>query len=242
MTLVSRKSKLKSVERYGQRYVREYLADARSQRDTIARDPLAALEFMHGKLFMRGRRDEISVAFRDRTRYVMRKYQSLDEIDLPALETELVKNGVNNRYDRRMVKETISFARDKLQAHGCNVFTWAADGIRNGEAADAYGWLTGIFAVADKLATFYLRDVALLEGVEDSIQLDDYWYFQPVDTWVEQVAQSLDLIGAADRGRRTVIKRKIIAACLAEGASPLLVNAGAWMVGAHAYQLLLELL
>lgn len=232
--------KLKSVEQYGQRYVREYLADAKNQHDTIVRDPLAALAFIRGKLFMRGRRDAISTAFRNRTLDVMRGYRTLDEIDLRTLEVELVRNGVNNRYDRRMVKETISFARDELQAQDCNVFTWAVDAIHNGKAAEAYDRLTSIFAVGDKLATFYLRDVALLEGIEDNIQADDYWYFQPVDTWVERVAQSLDLIGMNDLGSRSVIKDKLIAACLAAGVSPLLFNAGAWMVGAHAYRLLLE--
>lgn len=86
------------------------------------------------------------------------------------------------------------------------------------------------------------RDVALVEDAEASIRSDDYPCFQPVDTWVEQVAQSLGLIEAADRGRLSVVKRKIISACLAEGVSPLLFNAGTWLVGAHAYRLLLELL
>jgi hypothetical protein len=157
-----------------------------------------------------------------------------------VLEAELAGNGVNNRYDRRMVAETISFARDELQAQNCNVFMWAVDAVRSGKAADAYERLTNIFAVGDKLATFYLRDVALLAGIEDAIQADDYPYFQPVDTWVEQVATSLGLIEREDIGSRSAIKRKLISACLAAGVSPLLFNAGAWMVGAHAYRLLLE--
>lgn len=237
---MSNQHKLKSVEQYGRRYVREYLVEAKSQHHTIRSDPLAALAFMHGKLFMRGRRDEISIAFRNRTLDVMGKYRALGEIDLRTLEAELVRKGVNNRYDRLMVKETISFARDELQGQGCNVFTWAVGAVGSGKAADAYERLISIFAVGDKLATFYLRDVALLEGVEDSIQTDDYWYFQPVDTWVEQVAQSLGLIEAGDLAWRSAVKRKIITACLAADVSPLLFNAGAWMVGAHAYRLLLE--
>jgi hypothetical protein len=236
------RNKLKAVEEYGQRYVREYLAEAKSQRDAIAGDPLTALAFMHGKLFMRGRRDEISVAFRDRTREVLARYGSLEEIDLRVLEEELVGNRVNNRYDRRMVRESVGFARDQLVEHDRNVFTWAVDAIRRGEVAAAYNALQDIFAVADKLATFYLRDVTLVEGIEDCIMPGDYPYVQPVDTWVEQVAGSLGLIDRGDRGKRSAIKRKIISGCLEAEVSPLLFNAGAWMVGAHAYRLLLDLL
>jgi hypothetical protein len=236
------RNKLKAVEEYGRRYVREYLAEARNQRDAIAGDPLAALMFMHGKLFMRGRRDEISVAFRDRTREVLERYGSLEEIDLRVLEEELVGNRVNNRYDRRMVRESVGFARDELMEHDRNVFTWAVDAIRRGEVVSAYNALQGIFAVADKLATFYLRDVTLVEGIEDCIMQKDYPYVQPVDTWVEQVAGSLGLIDDSDRRKRSAIKRKIISSCLEAEVSPLLFNAGAWMVGAHAYRLLFELL
>lgn len=232
--------KLKPVEQYGRRYVQEYLADARRRRDVIAGDPLAALSFMHGKLFMRGRRDEISVAFRNRTREVLAQYEHLEDIDLRTLDGELIGNQVNNRYDRRMVRESVSFARDELIAYDRNVFTWAVDAIRRGEADAAYGALVRIFAVGDKLATFYLRDVTLVEDIEACVRPKDYRYFQPVDTWVEQVAEGLGLIGRRDFGKPAIVKDKIISACVAVEVSPLLFNAGAWMVGAHAFRLLLD--
>jgi hypothetical protein len=90
------------------------------------------------------------------------------------------------------------------------------------------------------LRTFYLRDVALLEDMEDTIEAEDYPYFQPVDTWVKRVASSLAIIDERDEDRHSVVKEKIISECLAAEVSPLLFNAGAWMVGAHAYELLIE--
>ena len=68
-------------------------------------------------------------------------------------------SGVNNRYDRRMVIESIAFISVQLQAYECNVFNWAVAAIRDGNTDTAYMALTGIFAIGEKLATFFLRDV-----------------------------------------------------------------------------------
>lgn len=231
---------LESVEKYGRRYVTEYLASARDRHDTITTTPLAALNFMYGKLFMRGRRDAVSVVFRDRTTEVLAQYKTIQDIDLTELERQLVAHGVNNRHDRRMVAESINFARRELQAYDCNVYAWAVDAIYTGRSATAFAQLDSIHAVGDKLATFYLRDVAFLEDLQSNINTDDYVYFQPVDTWVERVALSLNIIDDGDLGHLYVIKRKIVTQCLAAQVSPLLFNAGSWMVGAHAYRLLLE--
>ena len=100
---------------------------------------------------------EYRFPYRVRALAVIQKHKTLDQIDLDGLGDKLERNKVTNRYDRRMVREVISFARNELDAYDCNVFNWAADAIRGGGAAKAYDALTGIFAVGDKLATFYLR-------------------------------------------------------------------------------------
>jgi hypothetical protein len=231
--------KLKSVEQYGQQYVEEYLSKARQQHQAITTDPLAALAFMLSKFFMRGRRDKISADFRDKALGLLNTYALLVEIDLGDLDARLHERGVNNRYDRRMVEASIGFAR-RLPDYDCNVFNWAVASIQNERAAEAYEALTGIFAVRDKLATFYLRDVTLVEDIEVGIRSDSYGYFQPVDTWVERVAESLGIVELQDLGKRWIVKEKLVEACLTAGVSPLLFNAGAWMVGAKAYQLLID--
>jgi hypothetical protein len=232
--------KLKSIEHYGTAYIQQYLADARNRHDAITDDPMAALTFFYSKAFNRGRRDSISTNFKNLTLGVLAQYQTLRDIDLGSLDAQLWSAGVNNRHDRRMVYESIGFVRDDLQEYSGNIFNWAVDSILNGRSAEAYTALTGIHAIGDKLATFYLRDVTLLENMEGSIGAEDYGYFQPVDAWVERVAGSLEIIGDNDRGRIWAIKNKIIRACLDADVSPLLFNAGSWLVGAHAYTLLLE--
>jgi len=235
-----RQHKLRSVEGYGRAYVKQYLAEARERRDAIRTDPLAALEFLHSKLFMRGRRDAVSVAFRDRTAAALHRYGTLEAIDLAGLDDYLHAQGVNNRHDRRMVVESVRFARSELRTYDSNVFNWAVEAIRDGKTRHAYVALDTIHAVGDKLASFYLRDVVFLEEMEDVVGVADYPYLQPVDTWVLRVGRSLKLIDKDDFG--AAAKEKLIAACLAADVSPLLFNAGAWVVGAHAYELLIETL
>jgi len=133
---MSERRKLAVVEQYGTLYVKQYLAAATADHDAIVNDPLAALAFMCGKAFMRGRRDEVSVVFKEWTLAVLRKYHSLHDIDLGNLEAQLARAQVNNRHDRQMVLELIDFARSDLQTYGCNIFNWAAVAIRAGHAAE----------------------------------------------------------------------------------------------------------
>jgi endonuclease III len=237
---MSKYRKLKSVAEYGERYVQEYLSDAKVRHAEITSDPLEALRFWFGKSFMRGRNDTLSTKFKNQAFETLRTYKNLDDIDLSALEGRLAEHGVNNPGDRRMVKESISFARNRLQEYDRNMFNWATALIRTGRADKAYQELTTLYEIGDKLATFYLRDVVLVEDAEDCIDAGGQAYVQPVDTWVRRVAQRLEIVDADRPGNKFSIKRKIISECLASDVSPLLFNAGAWMVGAHGSRLLIE--
>jgi hypothetical protein len=237
---MSEPRKLKAVAQYGERYVNDYLAWARDRHASITRDPLEALKFWLSKAFMRGRNDMLSTKFKNLTFEVLQNYQKLEDIDLSSLEDRLWSHGVNNSGDRGMVSGSITFARKTLHEHDCNIFNWAATFIRSGKAGKAYWALQTIYQIGDKLATFYLRDVALLEGIEKSIAPKDYEYFQPIDTWLRWVTAQLEIIPSADYGNNPFVKGRIIRDCLTADVSPLLFNAGAWMVGAHGSRLLIE--
>lgn len=237
---MSEPRKLKAVEQYGERYVQDYLANARSIHADITSDALEALKFWFGKAFMRGRNDKLSTKFKRLTLEVLENYQNLEDIDLTDLESRLAEHGVNNSGDRGMVAGSIRFACSTLQAYDGNVFNWALALIQSGRASEAYWALQGIYEIGDKLATFYLRDVTLLESAESSIHSQDYQYFQPVDRWVRWVAARLEIIPSADYGNNHFVKGEIINGCLAADVSPLLFNAGAWLVGAHGARLLIE--
>jgi len=233
--------KMKAIENYGRMYVTDYLDKDRMRRSSIMSNPTDALAFFYGKVFMRGRKDTISVVFMNRAIEVLQEYKSIHDIDLASLEEELHLHGVNNHYDQRMVIESIRFIRDNLKDYDYNIFNWAIDLIRTNCCPEAFSALTGIFAIGDKLATFYLRDVTLVSDLEPTIRSESYIYFQPIDTWVKQVSDAIGITEPTDR-EILVVKEKIVACCLEVGVSPLLFNAGAWMAGANAFRLIIELL
>lgn len=138
-----------------------------------------------------------------------------------------------------MVRESIHFIRDQLKGYDYNIFNWSFDTIQTHHCAEAYQVLDGIHAIGDKLACFYLRDVALVSDLEATIRSEEYHYFQPIDTWVKQVTEAIGITGKADQNL-LVVKEKIIASCVEVKVSPLLFNAGAWMMGANAFRLILE--
>ena|SRR5579863_9452042 len=113
--------------------------------------------------------------------------------------------------------------------------------MQTNRCLEAFCAITGIHAIGDKLATFYFRDVALVSDLEPTIWPESYIYFQPIDTWVKQVADAIGITETTDQ-KILVVKEKIIASCLEAEVSPLLFNAGAWMVGANAFRLIIELL
>lgn len=190
---------------------------------------------------MRGRSDELSDVYMNRTIEVLREYKSIHDIDLSNLEDKLALNLVDNNKDRGMVSKSIRFILDNLKDYDYNIFNWAVDAIRTNRSAEAFRALNSIYQIADKLATFYLRDVAFVSDLEPTIRLESHIYFQPIDRWVKKVTDAIGITETTDRNI-LIVKEKIIACCLEANVSPLLFNAGAWMVGANAFRLIIELL
>jgi hypothetical protein len=90
---MSEPRKLKAVEQYGERYVQDYLAEARNRHAAITSDPLEGLKFWFGKAFMRGRNDKLSTKFMRLTLEVLQNYQKLEDIDLSSLDDLLAAHG-----------------------------------------------------------------------------------------------------------------------------------------------------
>ncbi len=237
----SQQNKLKQIEKLGKAYLREYLQEAIFEKDKLTKDWYKALLFYFSKSFYRGRRDEISDVFRERTlnilKVVYKEDKNIDNWNLKELESKLVENGVNNRVDRKMVIDSITFLKN-ISSH--NIVKYSKDEVVNRRSRKVYKDLKSIFGIGDKLACFYLRDIALVYKLEKNIKESEQIFFQPIDTWVLQVARAIHLIDKSDK-RTEVVKQKIIDRCLKYGISPILFNAGAWYLGTHSFQLLLDI-
>lgn len=232
-------SKIKSIEEYGRRYVKRFLKEQVDNRDHFYNDWREALNFLFSKVFYRGRRDELSERFMKATLETLNGLEINKNYDKQMLDKKLMLNSVNNSRDRRMVFEVLDFIFNLPPSYENNFVKYTVNQIKEGKISDAFSKLNGIYAIGDKLASFYLRDVVLIFELEKYLRPDDFQYCQPIDTWVKQVAVKLDIITSQETETKSV-KSAIINACKKSDTSPLLFNAGAWMVGARSFELLIE--
>ncbi len=230
---------IKSVEQYGQLYVKRFLREQISKKDIVYDDWREALDFLFSKVFYRGRKDELSERFMQATLNTLRGVDLKKDYDKQLLDNRLQSNGVNNHKDRKMVCEVLDFIFNLPDSYGYNIIKYTVERIKNREIESVFNELNGIYAIGDKLSSFYIRDVALVFELEDKLLADDFKYCQPIDTWVKQVAVKLGIISSQE-GDIETIKSAIIDGCRGANTSPLLFNAGAWMVGAKSFDLLME--
>jgi hypothetical protein len=116
---------------------------------------------------------------------------------------------------------------------GFNVITDSRRLLERNEVDAAHSTLHAIRGVGPKIASFFLRDVALHYGLEPA---EDRHLLQPIDLWVRRFARMLDrsLDGKPD----PVVARWIVD----RSQRPELANAGLWYFGAriapqkHAYE------
>jgi len=97
----------------------------------------------------------------------------------------------------------------------------------------AYEKLTEMRAISDKIATFTIRDIGLINlGI---VNKDYEWAFS-VDTWVIKIARKL---GCNSKGIRE-IKQYLIEKCKDTDIDPLKFAAGLWFLGFHSLDILIE--
>jgi hypothetical protein len=232
-------NKIKAIEKYGQLYLKKFLQKQIATKEEIYNDWYKALKFLFGKVFYRGRKDELSERFMDATIKTLNEYKLDENYNKGTLDNLLKSNGVNNGRDRKMVLGVLDLIFNSLTNCHNNFVEYTINEIKGGRILDVFNTLDKIYAIGDKLASFYLRDVILIYQLETYLKPGDFKYCQPVDTWVKQVALKINLIKSEDKDIE-IIKNSIIEGCLGVGTSPLLFNAGAWLVGAKSFELLIE--
>jgi hypothetical protein len=195
--------------------------------------------FLH-EIFYRGRKDALSEKFMNAAIGTLNQYWGIGGRNYREELPELLKNnGVNNKHDRRLIIEVINFIFDKLKPFENNIVKYTLVKIKEGSIREMFYNLNKIYAIGDKIACLYLRDIILIYDLEHYLKVEDFEYCQPIDTWVKQVAMQLKIIDQQVSDIKT-IKNKIITTCFEKNISPLLVNAGSWFVGAKSFELLLE--
>lgn len=137
---------------------------------------------------------------------------------------------LGNDEDVLMVLDTLQFVCSEQRR---NIYTYLCRRIDEGGVRAAYSELTQLRAVKDKIATFVIRDIALMNP---GLGVDDYSIAFPVDTWVRRLAARIGCTAASEAG----IKQHFIDQCRSAGRNTLLVAAGLWYLGFHSLDILLD--
>jgi len=136
---------------------------------------------------------------------------------------------LGNDADVMMVLDTLQLV-GQLE-HG-NVYLHVRDLIATEGPRTAFNSLQDLREVGDKIASFVVRDIGLLNP---GLVTTDFELAFPVDTWVRRLAADMGCSGRGDEA----IKHFFISESRQRQLGPLLVAAGLWYAGYHSLKILL---
>lgn len=232
-------------------YHTEHLAERINSRDTYLKSPEKAFEFITGFSFYQGRRDEISKKFEEKAKAVILPLIRTTNILSTSSEIlsgkinlankynqiyQLLKTGgVNKKGDRLMVISIINFIQS-IEHH--NILFYLIELIKSRQIAEAYQQLDNIWSIGPKIASFILRDIVYIYELENMLETKDYYYLQPVDTWVHQISRNIGIVEKDDIYNNEALD--IVDKCHEFEVNPIHYNQGAWYMGANSHKIILS--
>jgi endonuclease III len=228
------------------RYCRENLYLPEFSREALEKDWWSGLRLFLNHSFFQGRRDEVSEKVERVAMPVLSKYfEQLDASQIGSadcekldvdLQTAMKQGKAGKSGDAKMLVSIFQFVA-KLSEK--NLTLYSVSQIRSGNLSDHYGELDEIFQVGEKIASFYLRDLVCIYGLDALISKGELKFLQPIDVWVRRVAHRLNIISAEDCPEEEV-RSKLIEACAQAGVSTFKFNQGAWYLGKFAFNIVIE--
>ena len=114
-----------------------------------------------------------------------------------------------------------------------NIYNYFKQFIKCNRMKEAYEVLTKIRAISDKIATFIIRDISLMNP---DLEITDFIFAFPIDTWVYKIAHRLNI----ENNTISEIKKEFIDKSIKYKICPLKFAAGLWYLGFYALDILLE--
>lgn len=142
---------------------------------------------------------------------------------------ERKRSGTGRERDREMVLDTLRFIVNNCE--GYNMLEYSVKSIKNGNIEELSKKLHNIISIGDKIASFYLRDTVFVYELDNYLKPEDYHYVMPIDTWVRQISNKIGIEADA---------KAMATACQQNGVSPIKFNQGAWYIGSHSLDVLLD--
>jgi hypothetical protein len=236
------------------RYFAENLAGY--DRQKLETDWLEAFDFLLWHICYQGRKDEMSKRVYDASiatfrkefsgaqedmKYALHQANSWNDIRVQLGES-IGKGKVGKARDVEMIVSALGFIGDLPQR---NIVAYSVARINDGHLKNHFLELqaaescNGITQVGPKVAAFYLRDIVSLFKLEGKVDSESTFALVPVDTWVRQVATKVGITDEEADSEAT--RRAIVKVCEESGIQVVRFNQGAWYIGNHALELILNL-
>jgi len=115
--------------------------------------------------------------------------------------------------------DAVTLCQDLID-DGQNLYLFASRAVENNRLRDAHGTLQRIRGIGPKIASLFLRDVAMVVNVREPL-LADRELLQPIDVWLKRTTEALT--GTSVKAARELVRLADEADC-----SALWLNAGSW--------------
>lgn len=155
------------------------------------------------------------------------------EIEFPKGNLYTKNICLQNDFDLLMVLDTLSFM--STSSSETNLYKYFNDLIKEDKIETAYSELNKISGVGDKISTFFLRDIAIINNY--NLAENQLKYVFPVDTWVAQITSLLaDKQFSAERPNEI---KKYFIENYSDNNLPL-IAAGIWFLGFNSLSIAIE--
>lgn len=245
---------VKRIEKFHKNYRSEFLQDRIKKKDIYLKDSRDALFFILPFSFYQGRRDELSSKFEEKARDTLNSYLKNNDIfsvsnsnsritnknelkkEYSKLYELLENNGVNKEGDRLMVLSLVNFIQSN---HEKNILKFLIREVESKNVKEAYNDLDGIWSIGPKIASLILRDIVYIYELDNHLKKpDNYYFLQPIDTWVHNLSKKIGLIDKDKIYKGEA--RDITDRCFEFEVNPIHYNQGVWYIGANSLQVLLR--
>lgn len=161
--------------------------------------------------------------------------QALEQKYEVEVNEQQKKSSTGRRLDREMVLDTLRFICCHSKAKGTvlNIAAHTTERIESSDIRGIYRELDELRQVGPKITSLFLRDLVTIMRLQKHLNKTDYELLQPVDTWVKKIATKLNI-------QSDNLSVALVDACRQAKVDPIQFNEGAWYLGSHSFDLLLE--
>lgn len=233
---------------YGKRYIDEILT-VKWDLNEILNNWWSETCFFLSFTFYQARRDKLSgrveqTALKELKKYFTGKKNELKELimqDLKPLRLSLAqvigRGKIGKGRDIEMILSALNYIY-KIPEN--KIVSYSIEKVKKKYTSNLFKELKeNIHQVGNKVSSFYLRDLITIFSLDKYLLKDDYVFLMPIDTQVKKFALKTRII-TNEKEKDANIRQKIVDYCIKFKVNPLRFNQGAWFLGAHCFDILLE--